>query len=415
MASKLGDLKIYIGAATDGLEKGLSRTKSLLGGFGRSLISLPGLGTLLGGGFAAKGLLELGDSYVDLNSRLTTLLGSAYDAEEAQKALFDMSNKTRSSVLANAEAYTRLTVASDLTGLSADENVAVLGALNVAFAQSGASADEAKRAIVQLGQGLASGVLQGDELRSLRENAPLLMKQLADELGVSIGALKQMGADGELTSARLGEAFRNIAAEASINLGETIPNTAGRGLQLVYNAFQKVWDTIMDNTGLIDYIVTALQGVANWILANESVFVGWAVAARDAVLEAWPIIQEKVVSAFAAAKQAAEEWGPVLGQMFQQAIPVMEKVLGILGRVIDAMQAYSNWYWNTFGPDGINPDDYEIIQPNYGEGEGPSASARGAGGAGTRGMSITNNFNGSYSRSDVLNITTEMARRSFRR
>ena len=165
MASKLGDLKIYIGAATDGLEKGLSRTKSLLGGFGRSLISLPGLGTLLGGGFAAKGLLELGDSYVDLNSRLTTLLGSAYDAEEAQKALFDMSNKTRSSVLANAEAYTRLTVASDLTGLSADENVAVLGALNVAFAQSGASADEAKRAIVQLGQGLASGVLQGDELR----------------------------------------------------------------------------------------------------------------------------------------------------------------------------------------------------------------------------------------------------------
>ena len=413
MSSKLGDLKIYIGAATEGLEKGLSKTKSMLSGFGSSIMSIPGLGALLGGGFAAKGLLEVADSYVNLNSQLTSLLGNSEDAEEAQQALFEMSQKTKSSVLDNAAAYTRLTIASQMTGLSAEENVAVLGALNEIFAQSGTSADEAKRAIVQLSQGLSSGLLQGDELRSLRENAPLLLQKLADQLGVSVGQLKEMGAQGELTSERLGEAFRNIADEASISLGETVPNTAGRGLQMVFNAFQKVWDAIMDNTGLIDYIVTALQGVADWILAHESVFVDWAIKARDAVLEAWPVIQANVLSTFETLRNAALEWGPIVVNMFERAIPVIERILGWIEKLISAMQTYSNWYWNLFGPNGVNPDEYEIVRPNYGAGEGQGMFA--GAGAGGGEMTITNNFNGSYSRSDVVNITREQQRQAFRK
>ena len=98
--------------------------------------------------------------------------------------------------------------------------------VNKAFKAGGAATSEQVNAILQLSQALGSGVLQGDELRSIRENAPLLAKAIADEFDTSIAGLKALGAEGELTSARVFKAILNAGQEIDRQFATTVPTIA---------------------------------------------------------------------------------------------------------------------------------------------------------------------------------------------
>ena len=99
---------------------------------------------------------------------------------------------------ANAGVFNRLNGSLLQMGGTQQDTLRITELLGKAIKVSGASGVEASSAMVQFGQALGSGKLAGDELRSLLENAPYLMRQLADGLGVPIGALKQLGEDGKL-------------------------------------------------------------------------------------------------------------------------------------------------------------------------------------------------------------------------
>ena len=73
--------------------------------------------------------------------------------------------------------------------------------LNKQLALSGASGQAAQAAILQMEQGLASGVLRGDELNSVMEQAPAIARSIADYLQVDMGKLREMGAQGQITAA----------------------------------------------------------------------------------------------------------------------------------------------------------------------------------------------------------------------
>src|SRR5690606_168511 len=89
--------------------------------------------------------------------------------------------------------------------------------------------------ILQLGQALGSGFLQGDELRSIRENAPLLAQAIANEFGVTIAKLKDLGAEGELTTDRVFKAILNAQKEIDAIFGTT-SSTIAEGFTRVQNA-----------------------------------------------------------------------------------------------------------------------------------------------------------------------------------
>lgn len=124
-----------------------------------------------------------------------------------QRELVTLANETRTALAPTVDLYARLTRSTEEIGASSAQVARVTEITNKAFKAGGAAAQEQAAGILQLGQALGSGVLQGDELRSLRENAPLIAQAIADEFGTTIGGLKKLGAEGKLTSDRVFEAI----------------------------------------------------------------------------------------------------------------------------------------------------------------------------------------------------------------
>lgn len=120
--------------------------------------------------------------------------------------------------------------------------------LNKAMVVGGGTAEENKRALIQLSQGLSSGVLQGDELRSIREQAPYLASVLAEGLnkiddrfiGTTVGDLKELGAQGELTSDVVIRALEAMQDQVDATFADKAPRTWAQGLTSIKNTIKVV-------------------------------------------------------------------------------------------------------------------------------------------------------------------------------
>lgn len=120
--------------------------------------------------------------------------------------------------------------------------------LNKAMVVGGGTAEENKRALIQLSQGLSSGVLQGDELRSIREQSPYLASVLAEGLnkiddrfiGTTVGDLKELGAQGELTSDVVIRALEAMQDQVDSTFADKAPRTWAQGLTSIQNTIKVV-------------------------------------------------------------------------------------------------------------------------------------------------------------------------------
>lgn len=120
--------------------------------------------------------------------------------------------------------------------------------LNKTMVVGGGTAEENKRALIQLSQGLSSGVLQGDELRSIREQAPYLASVLAEGLnkiddrfiGTTVGDLKELGAQGELTSDVVIRALETMQDQVDATFADKAPRTWAQGLTSIKNTIKVV-------------------------------------------------------------------------------------------------------------------------------------------------------------------------------
>ncbi|WP_181394304.1 tape measure protein [Ochrobactrum sp. POC9] len=145
------------------------------------------------------------------------------------------------------------------SGVAKSENEIALATnlVSKAFKAGGASAQEQAASIIQLGQALGSGVLQGDELRSLRENAPIVAKAIADEFGVTVAKLKDLGAEGKLTSDRVFRAIINAQKTIEAQFAATNA-TIGDGMTAINNAMLQYIGTAGDMTGISATVSRAL-------------------------------------------------------------------------------------------------------------------------------------------------------------
>jgi tape measure domain-containing protein len=140
----------------------------------------------------------------------------------------------------------------------------VVEGLNAALIVSGSTAREASAALLQLGQGLASDNLSGEELRSLRENLPQLAQGLAKELGFSIGALKELGRQGKLTAETVFPALERaiVKFQDQLERGEVI-FTFAQAFNVVRNAVIKAFTIIQRSTPLTQELTKAIFSLAD--------------------------------------------------------------------------------------------------------------------------------------------------------
>ena len=206
--------------------------------------------------------MDTSDAIMSVNARLGLINDGLRTQRELQDAVRQAANASRGEYNATASLVSKVSQAE----LFATNDGAIKFAelLNKTMVISGATASEQQSAIMQLSQALASGVLQGDELRSLRENAPMLMKYLADGLGVSQGELKTLGAEGELTAAKIADAIMSMSDQIDADFTQ-MPMTFGQATTLIGNKIGTLWERLQQPGQAVDRIISKVMELVAWL------------------------------------------------------------------------------------------------------------------------------------------------------
>jgi tape measure domain-containing protein len=210
---------------------------------------------------AARAFVQAGDSLTQGLSRLQNATGSIERASEVYEALYRNALSTGVAVGESVSAFQRFSIAAREIGATSDQVVRLVGGLQRVAIVSGASTQEISSATLQLAQALASGVLQGDELRAILEAMPLLAEGLSRELGVSIGELRKLGSEGQLTAERVFPALLRATERLGAEF-ERAPLSLSRAFGQLTAATDTFLGQLDQAIGLSNGLARALAGAA---------------------------------------------------------------------------------------------------------------------------------------------------------
>lgn len=179
------------------------------------------LAKIIGGGAVLNEVKKLSDTWLEATNKIRSAGVADAVAGSVANEIADIATRARSGFAEVADLYARLTRTSKQFGATQEEVAVATETVAKALKVSGAGASEVQSTLMQLGQALGSGRLQGDELRSLSENAPVVMEAIAKEFGVAQSALKDLGAEGKLVSDRVFKALVNAAPEVGAAFAKT--------------------------------------------------------------------------------------------------------------------------------------------------------------------------------------------------
>lgn len=235
----------------------LSTNMSRMGSGGLNLGNLAaGLYLLKNIANTMSGIMETPDTVRAIQYRLDTYDTSAATGNQLFDAAYLAAQRSRSDVESTANLASRILI-SGATGGSGAASIDLAEILNKASFLGGSSSQESQRALLQLSQALASGALQGDELRAIREQAPGLTDTLAKGLSsmaergalpekflnTTMGDLKQLGADGELTAQRVISAFQEMGDYVDDTFANS-PKQFGQAVTGIANVWKR-WLKLM--------------------------------------------------------------------------------------------------------------------------------------------------------------------------
>ena len=277
-----------------------------------------------------KKAVDLSDTLVSSRARLDRMNDGLQTTKELEDMVYAASMRSRGDFMDTMGLVSQLgTMAGDAFD-SSREIVQFAEQLNKQLALSGASGASAQAAILQLEQGLASGVLRGDELNSVMEQAPALAKSIAEYLGVSVGQLREMGSQGQITADIVKNALFSAAEETNAEFAKT-PLT-----------WAQVW-TAASNMAIraMDPLLAAINWVANNIQTIGPIVVSLGTAFGVMLIAAnWTNILT-----FATEKAAAAQ---ALLNAVMSANPAALAAVGVLVPWQNGFAAFVNFLANVF-------------------------------------------------------------------
>ena len=199
----------------------------------------------------AVSAIKTTDQLTQLRARIDLINDGSQSTAEIMDKVFSAANRSRGSFLDMADSVAKLNMLAKDAFTSNDEAIYFVEQLNKQFKIAGAGVQETTSAMYQLTQAMAAGKLQGDEFRSIMENAPMLAQSIAQEMGLSVGQLKEMSSQGLITADIIKNALFNSAEETNAKFAE-IPMTfqdIGTKLQNdLIAAFQPVMEELGNMT-----------------------------------------------------------------------------------------------------------------------------------------------------------------------
>ena len=226
-------------------------------------------------------LFRIADAYENIQNRIANVAGAN---DKTYRALFDAAQRTRSAVETTVQIYQRVGNAVAQFGYTSRNVMSFVENLNKLVAYSGANATEANAAIIQLSQGLGAGALRGEELNSVFEQIPELMRIIARNMGVTTGQIRAMAKEGKLTADVIMSAVRKSSDEIDASFGRTMPTLGQRVIQLK-NAFLDWFGVMGTSSGLfktvgagIDYLRENLDEVMQIVKTLGLLLIGATIA-----------------------------------------------------------------------------------------------------------------------------------------
>jgi tape measure domain-containing protein len=272
----------------------MGRLSASFGGFGGTAQKLQAAMGALAGAFALRELAGLADTYTNIQSRLRLVTTGTENLAGVQAALFEQAQRTRSSFEATADTYVKFARAANTLGASQRDILGVTETINKAMIISGGSAESNRAALIQLGQAMASGALQGEELRSVLEQAPRLADAIAAGMGVAVGELRKLAKEGKVTSQEVFAALQSQRSAIDAEFAQ-MPKTIGGAMQQIRNEILNTIGGLDQMSGASGGLVEALDGIRKAIgpvaRATSAFFGGWAIASADAAIAVEKITQ----------------------------------------------------------------------------------------------------------------------------
>lgn len=260
----------------------LLNRKNQLSGGGSGGLSLSGL---FAGYYAITRLMSMASTYTGIadtatatKARMGLYNESQYTTDELYTAMYGVSQRSRTDIADTGDLINRILVSGAITGEDSVIKSMQLGeTIQKAIIAGGGTKEQNQRALLQLAQGLSSGTLQGDELRSIREQTPFLAEMLAKglskvapELGenLAIGNLKKLGEEGELTSERILKAFDAMEDEINEKFSQ-MPRTFEQSAIQMSNVGTKFIENLTKSGGAFNRLNQFVGKIADYLMSEK--------------------------------------------------------------------------------------------------------------------------------------------------
>ena len=327
-------------AATRRFESASTRADTAAGGLGRGLRSLVGAYAGIQG---LRQVLSLSDTLTATRARLDMMNDGLQTTEELQNMIWQSAMRSRGAYADMAGFVAKLgTLAGDAFE-SNRELVAFAEQINKQMILSGTTATEARAAMLQITQGLSSGRLQGDELRAILEQTPMVAQTIARYMGVSTGEMRELASQGLVTAQVVKNAMLSAAEETDARFAQmpmtweqlftTAQNVAIKALEPMFDFISSIPQFIMDNYPIVISVMIGLAAVVALVAAKALIMAG-AFALANLPL----ILLAAAVSAFIYGMMQA-------GTTATEVFTVIGEGFGILyafvGNII--VQLYNTW------------------------------------------------------------------------
>lgn len=220
--------------------------------------------TLFGG---VKKVLDWSDELSLTQSRLNLINDGTQTTIDLQNKLYQAAQRSRGSYTDMANSVSKLGLLAGDAFKNNDEMIAFSEMMNKSFKVSGAGQQEISAATYQLTQAMASGKLQGDEFRSIMENAPMLADAIAKYMGKSKGELRDLAAEGAITSDIIKNALFSAADDINAKY-EQMPKTFGDAMNSMKNTAQRYMQPVADKIAEMlnsERFQTILSGILSGI------------------------------------------------------------------------------------------------------------------------------------------------------
>ncbi|HBC7491228.1 TPA: tape measure protein [Proteus mirabilis] len=241
------------------MDSSFNRTSQSVNNTERSMLSLSKVAASLAGYLSASMVASYSEAWTELNNKLSNSVRASESLIDVTQRVFDISQATRSSLDATATLYARLERGTREYNTSAEDLAKLTSIINQGFIVSGATAQEAENAIIQLSQGIASGVLRGEEFNSVAEQGSRLMVALADSMGVGIGQLRKMAAEGKLTT--------DVVVKGLLSQGDAIGKEFAKTTRTMSQAFQEAGNNLTKFLGENTTIKSTISAFSDAVIA----------------------------------------------------------------------------------------------------------------------------------------------------